>query len=366
MVAATEHDRMVDEDYANLSRLGITTVREAVRWHLVDRTGGHYDFDTMEPMIGAARRHGIQVIWTLCHYGWPDDIDLLSSSFIDRFERFCAGVAQFLRSHGDDRPLIVPINEISFLAWAAGETGWFYPYLAGQGAQVKTQLARASIAGIKAIRRVTPCARVLTSEPLIHVVADADGTDRRGAERYRASQFEASDMLTGRREPSLGGDSSLIDVIGVNFYHDNQWEIPSGRKLGWHLVPRDRRWMPLHELLAEVFERYGLPLCITETSHVGVGRAAWLREVNEEVHQAIDRGVPIIGVCLYPVIDRCDWDDASHWHNSGLWDLLIEPGAKLTRVLNRDYAEELGSAQRRTRERQLSGRSTLLAGDRLA
>ena len=153
-------------------------------------------------------------------------------------------------------------------------------------------------------------------------------------------------MLTGALEPALGGDPALVDAIGVNFYHDNQWEYPSGRKLGWHLIPRDRRWQPLHELLEEVFDRYRRPLCITETSHVGVGRAAWLREVSEEVSLAIDRGVPIIGVCLYPAIDRCGWDDASHWHNSGLWDVRVERDGKLERVLNRDYADELLRMQR--------------------
>ena len=65
----------------------------------------------------------------------------------------------------------------------------------------------------------------------------------------------------------------------------------------------------LHCLLQEVFERYGRPLYLTETSHVGDGRAAWLRELSDEVHVAIEGGVPILGVCLYPILDRCGWDD---------------------------------------------------------
>ena len=355
MVAATEHDHRVDEDYARLRSMGITTVRESARWHLIDRPHRNCDFSTCEPMLRAAARHRLQVIWTLCHYGWPDGVDLLSASFVERFEGFCEEVAHFLREHGEDRPIFIPINEISFLAWAAGETGWFYPYLTDRGTEVKRQLVRAAIAGINAIRRVTPKARIVTSEPLIHVVADGPDTEQRdAAERYRDSQFEACDMLTGTLEPGLGGDPALVDAIGVNFYHDNQWQHPSGNKLGWHLIPRDQRWKPLHELLEEVFDRYRRPLCVTETSHVGEGRAAWLRDVSEQVGLAIDRGVPVIGVCLYPVIDRCDWDDTSHWHNNGLWDLGEEAGGGLARVLNRDYAEELLRAQRQTRQRQLA------------
>ncbi len=363
MTTATAHDVMVDDDYQRLRQLGIVTVRESARWHLIDRRNRSYDFSTLEPMVRAAKRHRLQVIWTLCHYGWPDDVDLLSPSFVERFERFSAAIARFLGEHGDERPMLIPINEISFLAWAAGDTGWFHPYLVNQGAQVKRQLVRAAIAGIEAIRAVAPHARIVTSEPLIHVVPETtDTTQRQAAEDYRNSQFEACDMLTGVREAELGGSPALIDAIGVNFYHDNQWEHPSGRKLGWHLIPRDRRWKDLHALLEEVFDRYGLPLCMTETSHIGDGRAAWLREVSEEVRIALRQGVPVLGVCLYPVIDRCGWDDPSHWHNCGLWDLREEPSGKLSRVLNRDYGAELLRAQQVTRARPLDEPHPTLMG----
>ena len=56
-------------------------------------------------------------------------------------------------------------------------------------------------------------------------------------------------------------------------------------------------------------------------------------------------GVPVEGVCLYPVIDRPDWEDANHWHNSGLFDLVREPDGTLRRVLNEEYAGALGEAQ---------------------
>jgi hypothetical protein len=49
--------------------------------------------------------------------------------------------------------------------------------------------------------------------------------------------------------------------------------------------------------------------------------------------------VPVEGVCLYPILDRHDWDDARHWHNSGLWDLHEVDGA-YERKLNSVYAVE--------------------------
>jgi hypothetical protein len=234
------------------------------------------------------------------------------------------------------------------IAWAAGEVGWFYPYGKGRGGELKRQLIRACIAGINAIWDVDPRARIVIVEPLIHVVAPA-GEPQFAAEAaaYRNSQFEACDMLSGALCPELGGQSRYLDVVGVNFYHDNQWEHPGGRKLAWHLHPRDQRWMPFHTLLDEVYDRYRRPLFVGETSHVGSGRAAWIRELTDEVVLAIEAGVPLEGVCLYPIIDRFEWENPSHWHNSGLWDVAPDSKGRLHRVLNRTYASELRRSQAR-------------------
>jgi beta-glucosidase/6-phospho-beta-glucosidase/beta-galactosidase len=168
MIHATQHDRFIDEDYENLTRMGLRSVRETVRWHLVERTPGVFDFESMDLMIDAARRHGIQLVWDLCHYGWPDGLDIFSVAFIDRFARFARAVAKHVRDSSDGVPLYTPVNEMSFFAWAAGEVGWFYPYGKGRGGELKRQLIRACIAGINAIwdlagDRSTYCSRKCTN-----------------------------------------------------------------------------------------------------------------------------------------------------------------------------------------------------------
>ena len=40
MIAATQHDRFIDEDYARLLPFGMRTVRDTVRWHLIERQPG--------------------------------------------------------------------------------------------------------------------------------------------------------------------------------------------------------------------------------------------------------------------------------------------------------------------------------------
>lgn len=345
MIAATQHDRFVDDDYARLRQVGLTSVRDTVRWHLVDR-GGDFDFSSLDPMLAAATRHGVQVTWDLCHYGWPDGLDIFTPVFVDRFARFCGAVARHVREHDEGVPLYTPINEISFFAWAAGEVGWFHPHAQGRGAELKRQLVRACIAGIEAIWDVDARARIVTVEPLINVVPPKGKRDAGGAAAaYRNSQFEAWDLLSGGMEPSLGGHPKYLDVYGVNFYHDNQWEHPGGRKIAWHIHPRDQRWVPFHRLLKDAYERYRRPIFVGETSHVGSGRAEWLREMASELVLAIEGGVPVEGICLYPIIDRFEWENRSHWHNSGLWDFERDGEGNFVRVLNAEYAAELWHSQ---------------------
>ena len=91
LIATTQHDQFAVDDYRLLSTMGLHTARDAVRWPLVDRSG-EYQFESFVPMLKASLAAGIQVNWTLCHYGWPDDIDILSPRFVDRFARYAAAV----------------------------------------------------------------------------------------------------------------------------------------------------------------------------------------------------------------------------------------------------------------------------------
>lgn len=343
LIAATEHDAQVETDYALLRSVGISTVRDAARWHLIERDG-KFDFSSLAPSVVAAERQGMQVMWTLLHYGVPDDVDIFSAEFPARFARFAAEVATFIQSHSRRLPFYTPVNEISFFSWAAGEVGWFAPFARGKGGELKRQLIKAALAGCEAIWTIDRRARVVHVDPVIHVVPPVmrpDLTD--AAARQRESQFESWDMLAGIRAPELGGHPRYLDIMGVNFYHSNQWEYPDAR-LRWEDTPRDPRWLPLHRILAEVYDRYRRPLFIGETSHIGVGRAQWLREIAAELWSANDVGVPIEGVCLFPIIDRMDWNDENHWHNSGLWDLVRRNG-RFERILHAEYAEELRHSQ---------------------
>ena len=345
MVAATQHDLQAEEDYARLRELGIRVAREGIRWHLIDQ-GDHYDFSSLAPLVAAAERQGMQIIWTLCHYGWPDDLDIFSSAFVARFARYCAATARFIARHSDRPPFYAPFNEISFLAFAAGQVGIFHPYARHRGDEIKAQCVRAAIAGIDAIRQIEPRARIVQIDPVINVVAPSDRPDLEPlAAAHTESQFAAWDWLSGRSRPDLGGHPRYLDIIGVNFYNNSQWEYPEGR-LRWDASPRDPRWVPFHRLLARTYARYRRPMFVAETSHVEARRGDWVREIAAEVALARAYGVPMEGICLYPIVDRPDWDDPERWHQSGLWDVMPDADGRLHRILAADYATALEDARR--------------------
>jgi protoporphyrinogen oxidase/glycosyltransferase involved in cell wall biosynthesis len=339
------HQRRARGDYELLSPFNIRTVRESAGWRLCERKG-RFDFSSLEQRVHSAHELGLQSCWTFCHYGWPDDIDVFGPDFVPRFARYCKALAEYLAPYVGERPVYSPINEISFTSWGLSVhmfhcKNMHYAHAAAEG---KRQLIRAQIAGCDAIWQVTPGARILACDPLIHVIAPADRPDWTGqAASWRASQFDAWDMLCGRLAPELGGAPRYLDLIGGNYYHTNQWESGTNLRLWWHLGDPRRR--PLHQILLELHQRYGRPQLVAETSHVGSGRGAWIRDIAAEAALATQHGADVRGVCLYPAIDRPDWEHAEHWHRSGLWDLDRDGADPLARVPVAPYAAALHQAQ---------------------
>jgi beta-glucosidase/6-phospho-beta-glucosidase/beta-galactosidase len=364
MVRAHGHDELLEGDYRRVAGMGLRTIRESVGWRLSESGAagtGRFDFSRAQRRAEAAQRHGLQVLWTLMHYGTPAAVSILDPSFVARFADFAAAAARALHPWSDGPRVYTPINEISFLTWAVTQTNLVHPYRGqpvpgddGQavrlrlGRTVKSNLVAGALRAIAAIRAEDPTARFLHVEPLLNIVAPADAPHRAArAAKQNAYQWQAWDMLSGRLRPHLGGRPDALDLIGINYYHDNQFEHEGGR-LDWHL--RDPRRLPLASLLRGVWMRYGRPLMLAETSHVGSGRAAWLNDIADEVATARHAGIPVEGVCLYPVIDRPDWNDPAHWHRSGLWDVdaACKGGAvPFRRRLHRAYAKALRQAQRR-------------------
>ena len=87
-------------------------------------------------------------------------------------------------------------------------------------------------------------------------------------------------------------------------------------------------------MLTEVHARYGRPLLISETGAESANGPGWLHYLCGEVRTAMRHGVPVEGVCIYPVMDYPGWVDGRHCP-SGL--IRLDSGYR-TRSLNQEMA----------------------------
>jgi beta-glucosidase/6-phospho-beta-glucosidase/beta-galactosidase len=341
LIAETQHDKFVKQDYAFLRRLGIAVSREGIPWPLVDKEGV-YDFSIIDPMIEAMNEQKILPIWDLCHYGYPDDLDPFKEDFIKRFADYCRAAATYVIRKLQGPYFFTPINEITFFSFCGGEWGWVAPYKNTREDRfnLRVVLCKAAIAGIKAIREVEPAARIVNIDPLVQVVAPKDRPDLQQAawnETY-VDTFLAWDILYGKEHPELGGAPDILDIVGVNNYSFGQMEY---RQQGPHqaLPADDDRIKPLCDLLQTVWDRYQRPMIIGETSGMNEGREDWLRDVMDESLAAVAKGMDMHGICLFPAVEMPDWH-TGQWLKNGLCDVLLD-GDELRRVDCEPYIEEL-------------------------
>ena len=338
-VTATGHDVHLKADLAAAMDLGIGVVREAIRWPTVDLGGGRYDWSSVREVQDCATACKITPIWDMCHYGLPDGCDPFTDDCRKRFVDYCRAAADIITSSAEGPYFFTPINEITFFSAAASDLEWMYPFAKGREKELKGALARMAIEGVKAIREVEPKARMVHVDPIVHAVPPPDHPDladeARDEEQHRA--MESWDMLAGRVAPELGGSPEILDIVGVNIYHYSQVQLGQDKKREI-LGPRDPRRKPLSEMLKMAWERYRRPVIIGETSGFQDNRAEWLRMTMEECFRALDAGVELHGVCLYPFADVPDWW-SQKWAKIGVYDVTDKETFK--RVPYDPYIAEL-------------------------
>ncbi|HXT62595.1 MAG TPA: hypothetical protein VN696_06130 [Pyrinomonadaceae bacterium] len=338
-IAFTHHDRFAREDYLRLHEQGMRSARDGLRWHLIEASPGRHDFSSALPPLGAALETRTQVIWDLFHYGWPDWLDLFAPRFIDAFAKYARAFARLWREETNEVLFVCPTNEISFFSWAAGDGAVLNPFCNHRGDELKAQLVRANIAACEALWDVDKRTRIAQIDPMINVLPLDPNSDEqvRAAENYRMSQFEAWDMIEGRLKPELGGAPKYLDIIGGNYYVHNQWIFGAG-----FIEPDNSRYKPLREIIKELYARYERPFFIAETGIEDELRPKWFRYICTEARAAMDAGVELQGVCLYPIVNHPGWIDDRHCHN-GLWDYADENGA---REIYQPLADELQNQRR--------------------
>jgi hypothetical protein len=90
----------------------------------------------------------------------------------------------------------------------------------------------------------------------------------------------------------------------MNFYPTNQWyHFGPGIPFGHH------HFRAFADMVVETHERCGLPVLVAETGAEGSSRPGWLHYIVTQVEEAMARGAPVEGICIYPVTAYPGWDN---------------------------------------------------------
>lgn len=330
LMTETKHDIWVREDYQLLNDLGIKVVREGICWSRAETAPYIFDFSYLIPFYKAAEEMNFQIIWDMCHFGYPDGLIPTHPQFNARFVALCEAFSLFHSQQTHQPLMVVPINEISFLSWHSGDVRGTVPFAINSGDDIKYHLCKAAIEGALKLKEVAPSCLLFAVEPLIKIHAADNTISSQELALLNHNQFQSMDILLGTKFPELGGNKDLFDYLGFNYYYNNQWD-HKNVTIPW--PEGDRPLTPLSHLLQMAYQRYFKPMLLTETGHFGFGRDIWIRETTVQCLEAIKAGVDLRGICIYPIIDRPDWDNLSIYSKSGIWDF----GEEKERIPDPDY-----------------------------
>ena len=346
-------------DLALFGDLGIKALRYPLLW---ERVAPHRpdacDWSWTDMRLAEIRRRGMRAIGGLIHHGsGPRYTHLLDPEF-------AAGLAAHAKAAAERYPWVedwTPVNEPLTTARFSALYGHWYPHAHDEGAFLSALLNQIDAVrlSMREIRKVNSDARLIQTEDLGFTFATDPLAEQAEFENER--RWLAWDLLTGkvgrdhyfwRRIASHGladrlsailDDPCPPDVVGVNHYLSSERFLdhrveryPLHRRGGNGLrayadVEAVRAVAPgpmgIERLLDAAWERYRLPLAITEC-HNGCTRDEQMRWLDETWSAAVQlraRGVPVEAVTAWALLGSYDWNrlltvDAGHYE-AGVFDL---------------------------------------------
>ncbi len=319
--------------------LGLKALRYPILWERVSPDAPEVqDWRWSDERLAEIRRLGMRPIAGLLHHGsGPRYTDLLSDGFVE-------GLARHARATAERYPWIedwTPVNEPLTTARFSALYGHWYPHLQDEGSFWLALMheIEGTCAAMREIRRVNPNARLIQTEDLGQVYGTPPFATEVAYQNNR--RWISWDLLTGRvtrdhplrarlerfglgrRLDALADAPCPPDVLGVNFYPTSERFLDHRAELYPQWVAGDQGQfdmdavrvldpMPvgLEGLLAQAWERYGLPLAITESHLNGTldDQMRWGLDAWAMAGRLRARGVDMRAVTSWALLGSFDWN----------------------------------------------------------
>lgn len=353
----TQHDRFWKDDLRRASEdLGISHLRYSLPWQRLEPRPGCFDFGWADERIAEMANLGLEPVLDVMHFGTPLWLRQAVGDplFPEALERLAVAMVQRYRS---SVRTWCPFNEPLVAALFSGDFG-FWPPHARKWRGYMPVLSRIVLAvnrAMGAIRREMPQAVVVLCDAAENYKTRVAALNLE-VRRRNLRRFLVLDLLAGkvdRRHPLFPwltdygfseldlewfqANPQLPDVLGLDYYSHSDWQLD----LEQGSVRQRRSDTPagLYGIGKAYYQRYGLPLLLTETSIEGqpINREIWFDQNLEDCRRLRQEGIPMLGFFWWPLVDQIDWDGAlthriGKVHEVGLYTLRRQADGTLARI----------------------------------
>ncbi len=335
------HRDRAEQDCERFADLGFTTLRTALHWERFAETGSWSEFDRRMQCMD---RHRLRPIVGLLHHGsGPAITSLLDPQFPGKLASYALQVA----SRYPDVIDYTPVNEPQTTARFCCLYGHWYPHHRSMQSYVRAlyHQLKGIVLAMQAIRTIQPAARLIHTDDGGQTFSTPELETFRGEREHR--RWLGTDLLCGlvtRDHPLFGfllQEGLTVDevlwfsenpcppsVLGLNYY------VTSDRFLDHRLslyptgfAGGDTGEEPLvdieavrvrrqgiagaRSMLRQAWQRYGLPLAITE-AHLGCEPAEqvrWLAEIWRDAQAARLDGADVRAVTVWSLLGCYNWSN---------------------------------------------------------
>ncbi len=325
----TQHYAQWKTDFDLVAETGVTALRWGIPWYKVQPKPGAWDWAWTDTALDyLVNVKGITPILDIMHYGTPlwMDNSFINCCYPDAVAEYATAVAE---RYSGLVHWYTPLNEPLVNAGMCGYDALWPPYLSGDDGYFKMifALSRGIVATMEAIHAAAPQWQTVQVEALWRNTTKIASLE----ERVRLSnelQYICLDLTMGRvaeghpllprlrRHGLTDNDLAFFsehavkhDVLGANFYPWSAKEMVVKADGSMVSKPVNTHGGHLAAAVAELYNRYVLPIMVTETSSLGglAARETWMDGTIRGVMNLRDQGLPVVGYTWFPMFTMIDW-----------------------------------------------------------